>query len=260
MIRSLLKNIYKLPSKIQINFSTYITIIISLLINRHRLLFLQFLIAFIHELFHCIGAFIFKLNINKLVMLPFGFYADIDNLYSIKWYQELIIIILGPLSYLISSIIINLLFINNSISLTLFNEIKETNLLILIFNLLPIFPLDGYRIIKILLGTKFSEKKVLKIMNIISLFFTSILLIYCIFNSQLFIISFLIFNQIVMIKSFKNTYKKFLVSKTKGLNLKRYKIHFIEDLYRPFNNIVINNNKVYSEEEFSLYLIKKNLK
>ena len=151
---------------------------------------------------------------------------------------------------MVQKITIKLLFINNSISLTLFNEIKETNLLILLFNLLPIFPLDGYRIIKILLGTKFSEKKVLKIMNIISLFFTSILLIYCIFNSQLFIISFLIFNQIVMIKSFKYTYRKFLVSKTKGLNLKRYKIHFIEDLYRPFNNIVINNNKVYSEEEF----------
>ena len=88
MLIMIIKHILKIPSKIIIRFSTIITIIISLLIGRFRLLFLQYFIAFIHELFHCIGAIIFKLKINQIHFLPFGFYAEIDDLYNVKWEQK----------------------------------------------------------------------------------------------------------------------------------------------------------------------------
>lgn len=252
-----MKNILNLPSKIVIKFSTIITITIALIINRHRLLFLQYLIAFIHEIFHCIGAFIFKLNVNKITFLPFGFYAEIDNLYNTKWYQELIIIIMGPISFFLSSFIINCLYIYGKISFLLYQEIKMVNLFILIFNLLPIYPLDGYRIIKIFLELFISEKKVLKISNIISLLFTFIMFFYCFNHSQIFIISFLIINQYYLLISFKKIYRNFLISKTMKSNNSKYKIHFLEDLYRPFNNLIIKNKKIYNEQEFSIYLLKK---
>lgn len=252
----IIKNILKIPSKLVIRFSTLITIIISLLIGRFRLLFLQYLIAFIHEIFHCIGALIFKLNINQIYFLPFGFYAEIDDLYNVKWYQELIIIILGPLSFFFSLILINYLFINNYISYLLYTEISKTNILILLFNLLPIYPLDGYRILKILLELLFPEKKTLRIMNIISLIATLLLTIYAFNHYQIFIISFLIISQINLFKNIKNIYRKFLISKSSKQENKITKFHFFDDLYRPYNNLVFKNHKIYSDEKFSIMLLK----
>ena len=49
-----MKNILEIPSKIIVKISTILTIILALLLNRHRLLFLQYMIAFIHEIFHSI--------------------------------------------------------------------------------------------------------------------------------------------------------------------------------------------------------------
>ena len=256
-IMLLMKNIFTIPSKIVIKISTLLTIILSLILNRYRLLLLQYLVAFIHEVFHCIGAFIFKLNVNKITFLPFGFYAEIDNLYFAKWYQELIIVILGPLSYFLSFIIIKYLYLTSSISYVLYEEINEVNLFILIFNLLPIYPLDGYRILKIINELFLPERKSLIICNSISLISTILMFFYMFNHFQIFIISFLLINQYFLIISFKKVYRVFLVSKTIENFSSNYKIHFLEDLYRPFNNIVIKNHKIYNEQEYSRYLLKK---
>ena len=255
-----MKNIFEITSKISIKISTLVTIILSLLLNRYRILFLQYLLAFIHELFHCIGALYYKLNINSITFLPFGFYADLDNLYYVKWYQELIIILLGPLSFFFSMILIKYLYLNEIISYYLYLEMNKTNLFILLFNLLPIYPLDGYRILKILFELFFVEKKTLKIVNFISLVSTFIFTFYSFRNNQIFILSFLIYNQLVMFISFKEVYKNFLISKTIDNKNKKMKFHYFLDLYRPYDNIVLKNNKIYSDKTFSFYLLKRRQK
>ena len=252
-----MKNILEIPSKIIIKVSTILTITLALLLNRHRLLFLQYMIAFIHEIFHCIGAFYYKLNVNSITFLPFGFYADIDNLYNIKWYQELIVILLGPISFFVSYLIIKYLYLNNLISLYLYNEINKTNLFILIFNLLPIYPLDGYRIIKIIFELFFVEKKVLKIVNTISVIFTFIFFFYAFNSNQIFILTFIIFNQYILIKSFKKVYLNFLISKTSNTKNKKVKFHILDDLYRPYDNLIYKNNHLYDDKYFSFYLLKR---
>lgn len=256
----IIKNILKIPSKLVIRFSTIITILIALLINRHRLLFLQYLIAFLHELFHCIGAFLFKLNVNQINFLPFGFYAEIDDLYNVKWYQELIIVLLGPLSFFISHFFIRFLYLKNIISYLLFLEISKTNFMILIFNLLPIFPLDGYRILKIIFELFVTEMKALKIMNIISIITTFFLAIYAINNYQIFILSFVILSQINLLKKIKLIYRNFLISKSIKQDNKFIKVHILEDLYRPYKNIIVRNNTIYDDEKFSIMLLLKNYK
>ena len=255
-----MKSIFEIPSKITVKISTLFTIILSLLLNRYRTLFLQYLLAFIHELFHCIGALFYKLNINSITFLPFGFYADLDNLYYVKWYQELIIILLGPLSFFFSMILIKYLYLNEFISYYLYIEMNKTNLFILLFNLLPIYPLDGYRIFKIIFELFFVEKKSLKIMNFISLISTIIFTIFTFKNNQIFILSFLIYNQIIMFISFKEIYKNFLISKTIDNKNNKVKFHYFLDLYRPYDNLVLKNNRLYSDKTFSFYLLKRRQK
>ena len=255
-----MKNIFEITSKIVVKISTLFTIILSLLLNRYRNLFLQYLLAFIHELFHCFGALFYKININSITFLPFGFYADLDNLYYVKWYQELIIILLGPLSFFFSMFLIKFLYLNSYISYYLYIEMNKTNLFILLFNLLPIYPLDGYRIIKIIIELFLVEKKTLKVVNIISLISTIIFTFYTINSNQLFILSFLIYNQIIMFISFKKVYKNFLISKTIDNKNSKIKFHYFLDLYRPYDNLVLKNNKLYSDKTFSFYLLKRRQK
>ena len=100
----------------------------------------------------------------------------------------------------------------------------------------------------------------LRITNIISLIFTFFLLIYSFNSNQVFVISFIIMSQFVLFKTFKMIYRNFLVSKTKKTELMKSKIHYLEDLYRPFNNYIIKNKTVYDENEFSIYLLSKNNK
>jgi len=120
--------------------------------------------------------------------------------------------------------------------------------------------LDGYRIIKIILELFYTEKKVLKISNIISFIFTIIMFFYGFNKNQIFIISFIIINQYILLISFKKIYRNFLISKTNKNDSKNFKMHFFEDLYRPFNNLVVKDMKIYNEQEFSFYLLNKKRK
>ena len=125
-------------------------LIVILLAGQYKLFFTYFLITLIHELGHVIMSIIFKVRVNRIKLSIFGFNADIDSIDYLAIYKQILIIIAGPLTYFISNILIKELYLNNVISLVMYNKALASNLYILIFNLLPIFPLDGGRLIRIL--------------------------------------------------------------------------------------------------------------
>lgn len=124
--------------------------------------------ALIHEFGHLIMGLILGMKPQKLEIIPFGISISfktnpIDynkkvlhgNLMELK---KIIIAFAGPLTNLI------IIFLVKNISLNVFQclMIIYSNLLLFLFNLLPIYPLDGGRILKsmlyILCGKKRSEK------------------------------------------------------------------------------------------------------
>ena len=124
---------------------------------------------------------------------------------------------------------------------------NNTNLFILCFNLLPIIPLDGSKIIKIITGFILVEKQNMKFIGLISLFCLVAYIIYL--PVQFTIYLFLIYSQSEYWLYFKNNYIYFLVSRLRKYKLK-YKIHNKNDFYRNYQNIFLKKEKIYSEEEF----------
>lgn len=242
--------------KVEIHLSTFLFFFLSFIFGRFQTYFFLFAITLIHELFHVITALIYKVKIDKISILPFGFCAKMESLINVEWYKELIIVVAGPLSYFLTKHLIFISYKFNLISYVGMQNANVINIFVLLFNLLPIIPLDGSKIIKVMLGFFLVEKKCMKVIGIISII--SLIVYMLILPTQLTLYLFLIYSQSEYWVYFKKTYSLFIVSRLKKFKLK-YKIHTKEDFYRNFQNVFIKKHKLYSEEEFlkKIYGVKK---
>lgn len=105
-------------------------------------------IIILHEFGHVLAAIVFEWKIEKIVLLPFGGITIFKELIEKSLIEELIIALAGP----IIQIVFLLCFYDNSL---FFNY----NITILLFNLLPIYPLDGSRIMNVIFNYLFPYKK-----------------------------------------------------------------------------------------------------
>lgn len=144
--------------------------------------------AIIHELGHLAMGIILGFSPEKLEIIPLGlrisFKIDAKmynykikngNKYQLK---KIIVALAGPL--------INLIIAFGTFKFSQSQEIVYANILIAIFNLLPIYPLDGGRILKGILYILFGNWKSKKYINIISTIFMGILTIALIIISYYF--------------------------------------------------------------------------
>lgn len=182
--------------------------------------------ACIHELGHLLCGILLGMKPEKLEIIPFGLSVSFRikaqeynkkikkaNIFEIK---KIIVAVAGPLINLIMILIIYNLNLEIEKKLVLI----YSNFLLFIFNLLPIYPLDGGRIIKGIFHIMFGKRKAEKYINYISLAsvliltaFASILILYM-ENISIFLISlFLLYLVIQENKKFKRKemiYKKIL--------------------------------------------------
>lgn len=127
------------------------------------------LFSILHEIGHIIVALILKMKPEKLEIMPLGisvsFSANNTNQDEKKLNKkETVIALAGPITSLV------LAFINVKIDFKIIsqNYAVYSNLLILFFNLIPIYPLDGGRILKGILNTRLDSLKTNYLINKIS--------------------------------------------------------------------------------------------
>lgn len=186
--------------------------------------------ALIHEFGHLFAGLLMGMKPEKIELMPFG--VSISFKINVKEYnrkirkanilelKKIVVAIAGPLTNLL------IILITGKLKLEIIKEITivYTNLLIMIFNLLPIYPLDGGRILKgilhINLGKIKSEKYINNISKITVIIITAIssILILYIQNVAVFIINlylwYLIIKEDSMYKKRQEIYKKILENET----------------------------------------------
>ncbi len=135
--------------QIKVNLQIFIFILVCYLFNRLEVYTILMLLAFLHECGHLLAGIILKLKPKKLEINPFGLAIIFEEFGSknkeFEW-KKIIISLAGPLT----NLVILLLFIFANIPLENIQReiIVYANILIIAFNLLPIYPLDGGRIVK----------------------------------------------------------------------------------------------------------------
>lgn len=158
---------------VKIDLKIFLFVFLFLLTSQIEIYILLMIFAIIHELGHLIAGLILKFKTDEIRITPFGLQIKFNcNYNNTKEFttKKAIIALAGPLTnFVIAVILIILGKINTNLQYTyLYKLVIYSNLLIGIFNLLPIYPMDGGRILKEILKIAYGNKKAYKITYIIS--------------------------------------------------------------------------------------------
>lgn len=243
-------------NKFEVSPLATIFIFLTLVANSYKLFFIYFFITLIHELGHVTMAILLNLKIKKISLLAVGFNAEIEGLDYTSSLKEFLITIAGPLTFFISSALLKYFYLIDFISYNALLQAKTINKFELLFNLIPIIPLDGGRILKIIIDCFFTSKKSMYLASCISILFT-IVFVYCTRSSPQWImyIFFVLYNIFFLLAINKN-WRLFLINRLMQKNNLKIKIHKKRDIYRNKNNFFIKDKYVLSEKDLILYLIR----
>ena len=241
-------------NKIEFHY-TYIIMAISFILTGYfpNLIILTSIII-IHELGHYTLAKIYHLNPKKIIIYPFGGLTKLDHLINTKIKKELIVAISGILFQIIYYLIITILYKNNIIRKYIYNIFTTYHYSIFIFNILPIHPLDGSKILNLVLS-KIIPYKLSNKLNIIISIITIIIIIYINyykFNyTTILIISIIIDNLIKYYKNINYMFNKFILERYlyKITPNETKKINKIDNMYKEKYHIIKQNNHYLTEKQ-----------
>lgn len=127
---------------------------------------LLFLCVVLHEFGHAIAAKAYGINTPDITLLPIGGVARLERIPE-EPKQELVIAIAGPL---VNVIIAACLFLTGGsfvypprLEMGLNDLLLTVNVVLVLFNLLPAFPMDGGRMLRALLATRLSYARATQI-------------------------------------------------------------------------------------------------
>lgn len=206
----------------------YLTAIITIITGNFKDFTLITLIIIIHELGHISAAIYYKWNIEKIIILPFGGITIFNEYLNRPIKEELIIALAGPVYQIIFYYLVSFLNLKTS----LFSSYHYT---LLLFNLLPLIPLDGSKIFGLLLEKYLPYKLSNLLIIIISFLLLFTLSIVLIINRNLLMIIILFFILIKLItqtKQYKYIFNKFL--------FERYLYNFNFKKRKKINGLKIN--------------------
>lgn len=182
--------------QIKIDFKIFIIILIFLITRNIGIYAILMFFALIHELGHLLCGLLLGFKPESISIIPFGFNLGFKvkcDDYNIKikkgsrlTVKKILIALAGPLTNLFCILILFIIQnVTTSINVYQFQNAIYANILIILFNLIPIYPLDGGRImqglIHIFIGLKesYSYIKIVTNINIILLtVIASILILY----------------------------------------------------------------------------------
>lgn len=206
--------------QIKVDLKIFLFLLIFIITHQIKIYMLLMVFALIHEFGHLVMGLILGLKVESISIIPIGFTIKFKletdsynikiknaNLLAIK---KLIIALSGPIVNILVIFIIliyhfvtkNIMILNIPLELIIYS-----NLLIFIFNMIPVYPLDGGRVIEqvtyIFFGLKNSYIITNKITNVTTIILTIIASIYVLIYKNIAIVIIIIYLWILTINENK---------------------------------------------------------
>jgi stage IV sporulation protein FB len=220
---------------------------LSVITGYFKEVIIVFTIVTVHEMGHYFAAQFFNWKIKSVKLLPFGGVAEVDEHGNRPLKEEFIVILSGPFQHVWMLLIAYGLFKLQILSNGIFELFVYHNVIILIFNLLPILPLDGGKLMLLLSSYFFPYKKSLRIVQVSSFLF---LMFFSLFTFLQFpmqmniwmIVSFLFITNYTEFKRRHFLHFRFL--------MERYEIN---DIHYPKTKFFVMKRNTSLKEAFSSF-------
>ena len=168
-----------------IKYSFLLIIAFSILANNYNYLYVL-LFSSLHELGHLISLYIIG---GRAEVITFSYYGiALKHNSSLSWFKNII--------FLLSGIMVNLAFV-------CLNIYRDINICLLFINALPIYPLDGGRVLKIVLNQIFGLNVSDTFFKIISFMILALIVVLAFYIKNISLIFILVY---IVIYSINNSF------------------------------------------------------
>lgn len=242
-------------NKINIHISTYLIMLLSFLAGYFEVVFLTMFSIIIHELGHFITAYLLGLRVSEIRIFMFGGVTVLDESLSVDIKKEVLTLLMGPISQISFVVLVYVIYINGYVGVRTWELFLDVNLLLLGFNLLPILPLDGGRLLNNILDLVFPYGLSHLISVCVSFLFIPFLFVY----GYKFFVSFLVV--FLIVKNVEETifhrFRVFKLITERKLSYHKFrrcsKIRDLKGIYRNRNFVIEVNDMLLRERDFFKY-------
>lgn len=246
-------------NRLKFDYSFYAMTLLAIILGYLNEYFIFALTIIVHECGHLMMAFFYKWELEELKFFAFGGIMEFKGELNKSNIEDFIVSSGGVLFNFVTLIILILMREKMSafVNMTLYDYAIWAQLFVIIFNLIPLPPLDGSRLINAILCYFFPYKTVLHIIRWLNIglitIFIAITILYDI--RQLFIIvSFLTYSTLRYNKHIYFLFQRFLLQKKMYINVdlprKIVKVRndSLEDnIYRGYLNLFQVKNRLHDE-------------
>ncbi|MDO4535793.1 MAG: peptidase M50 [Clostridium perfringens] len=225
---------------------------------------IKFIICFffivLHEISHLVVVKLMHIKTGEFKLHCLGATLEIKDYSNLSLKEQIIICLAGPVFNILMSItfFIAFYFLKNSFLLL----IVEVNLVLAIFNIMPMYPLDGFKLLVSLFSLKLSYVSANKVSNVISYIVNIILIIVSIIFlihkniSGIFIIIICFFSIFKTFKDRKNIMYTVMDNLFKKQNLiKRKKYMKTKAISIYWEQSAIDLLKILEKDKFHIFYI-----
>lgn len=221
-------------------------------LHMQKVFLFVFVLLSIHEGMHILFAQKRGYHVQKVVISPIGLSAHIKDFEYKKSKDEIVITLAGLsvhiITYFLLPLFVELKFMSTSFMLYLNN----INMSIFLFNLIPIYPLDGGRILGNIFELIFPIKTAKKL-RIISSIIVLGTLIYVGFYEYIMGIFFILFFLVHIILDcclFDRNMKQFYLYRYLHGVIAKKKVHHKQDIYKNKDNYLLVRGNIIREKSF----------
>lgn len=231
----------RLLNKIKFHPLTLFFTCIALVSGYFKYMILVVIVIFVHEMGHIVVAKMLKRKILSIEILPFGGLVKMDSIVSSNIMEDLLIAVAGIGSQTILGFVLLWFKCIGLCENHIFNIINTYNIAIIVFNMLPICPLDGYKINKCIweLGIPFKATFAVAIFISIVSLLAIIFYDYRVVLNNPFVFLFLLYSIIFEIVNRRFWLMRFYIERlNRDFYYPKVKISKIENMYKNKIHII----------------------
>lgn len=204
-------------------------------------------IILFHEYAHYLVAYLLGYDVEGIVVYPFGAFLRINDYGYKEIWKDLGVAIAGGCSHLLLFALGD--YFRGFMGVHLYHYFLQFNWQVLLFNLLPIYPMDGAKILLCILSSFIDYLICLKMLLILSFLGLVLLMIYCFDASYIVVYSFLIMQIYKFSQTFYYEYTMTILRRS-GNNRRKAVLHDDVTFLRGKQNFYLFNGAILDEKSF----------